>query len=54
MAQLRTVALQYSDESAWFAAATKNSETRDIPEDLINMKLAQRFGQFGKETRMPQ
>jgi hypothetical protein len=50
--QLQTVALQYSDESAKFAAATKNSETKDAPETL-STKIDAVIGQFDEKTRIP-
>jgi hypothetical protein len=53
VAQLRTVALQYSDGSAKFIAATKNSKTGDAPENPIDTKLMWQFGQVYKKTRMP-
>jgi hypothetical protein len=37
-AQFRTVALQYLNGSAKFAAATMNSEGKDVLEDLIGAK----------------
>jgi hypothetical protein len=43
-AQLRTVAFQFSDESAKFAAAPKNYETKDVTKGSIDTKL---MGQFG-------
>jgi hypothetical protein len=49
-AQLRTVALQFSDGSIKFAAAMKKSEKKDAPEDPIDRKLMRRFGQFYKKT----
>jgi hypothetical protein len=39
MAQLSIVVFQYSDGSAKFAAAKKNSETKDALEDPIDTKL---------------
>jgi hypothetical protein len=39
MAQLHTVAPQYSDGPAKFAEATKNSEMKEAPEDPIDTKL---------------
>jgi hypothetical protein len=48
MAQLQTFTLEYSEGSAKFAAATKNSDAKAGPEDLIDTKLMLRFGQFYK------
>jgi hypothetical protein len=53
MAQLHTVALQYSDGPAKFAEATKNSEMKEAPEDPIDTKLIVEFGLFYKMTQMP-
>jgi hypothetical protein len=39
MAQLRTLALQYSDGPAKFAAVRKNSEMKEAAEDHIDMTL---------------
>jgi hypothetical protein len=53
MTQLRTVAIRYSDGSAKFATATKNSKIEDAPENPIDTKLMWQFGQFYKKTGMP-
>jgi hypothetical protein len=48
-----SAALQYSDGSAKFAGAKKNSKAKDAPTDSIDTKRMRRFCQPSKRTRMP-
>jgi hypothetical protein len=41
--RISVFSIQYSDGSAKFAAAPKNSETKRAPEDLIDTKLMRCF-----------